>query len=512
MSGQEAGARSSLHAGTIEMTATGRFAEAARAVAYDPAVRQRWHSRSLSCCSRCLSWRLFRCGATPIWTRSAATSARRSITASWPKITVPSCPSIAAVTSSPNASRTSSCSTANRTSRGPRSSRPIHDEYRFRNPCEELQKLANGVPPAATTDYARYWHGYRIYLWPLLERFSLATVRLINALVILAAVVACYAGLRAVIGATAAAVLIVVLLSLTDLWLAWRISTHAISLAFILLGVAGFGLLHARWRNPYLAVAVAALCGATFNFLDILVNPPMMPMLLAFLVLAAPERPPGLGPPQPQPVGAGLLASLVALSWFGAYALTWLTKWGLAMWYSPSPVATWSEILRADHRATLRPRGEPPGRSWRSRSIPRSECSERRSSRSASSWSSCWRSRSIATSATAGRIRPPPFSDPDLAGPDPDRLVRTAQQPHPDSSALHLSQRVGGHRDRLCGGAAGERTADDAPATRCGPASNTAVTAMRASRARACRTPDKPTAGGGGCCCGGGRPAGHRDR
>ena len=162
----------------------------------------------------------------------------------------------------------------------------IHDEYRFRNPCEELQKIANSVPPAATTDYARYWHGYRIYLWPLLERFSLATVRLINALVILAAVVACYAGLRAIIGATAAAVLIVVFLSLTDLWLAWRISTHAISLAFILLGVAGFGLLHARWRSPYLAVAIAALCGATFNFLDILVNPPMMPMFLAPLARA----------------------------------------------------------------------------------------------------------------------------------------------------------------------------------------------------------------------------------
>ena len=89
------------------------------------------------------------------------------------------------------------------------------------------------------------------------------------------------------------------------LWLAWRISTHAISLAFILLGVAGFALLYDRWRSPYLAVALAALCGATFNFLDILVNPPMMPMLLAFVVLAAQERPPGSH--APQPLGAGWL-------------------------------------------------------------------------------------------------------------------------------------------------------------------------------------------------------------
>ena len=41
-------------------------------------------------------------------------------------------------------------------------------------------------------------------------------------------------------------------------------------------------------------------------------------------------------------------------------------------------------------------------------------------------------------------------------------------------SALHLSQCVGRHRDHLRGRAAGERTADDAAATHCGPAPDTA--------------------------------------
>jgi hypothetical protein len=221
----------------------------------------------------------------------------------------------------------------------------IHDDYRFRNPCEELHKLVDGVAPPGATDYARYWHGYRLYLWPLLERFSLATVRLINAVLILAAVVLGYIGLRAVIGATAAAVFTIVLLGLTDLWLAWRISTHALSLAFILSGVGVFALLYARWRSPSLAIAVAALCGATFNFLDFLVNPPMMPMLLAFIVLAAAERPTESGAAPRQAIGAGWLAALVAMSWFGAYALTWVTKWGLAVWYSADPADTRAEIL-----------------------------------------------------------------------------------------------------------------------------------------------------------------------
>lgn len=221
----------------------------------------------------------------------------------------------------------------------------VHDDYRFRNPCEELHKLADGIPPAAVTDYARYWHGYRVYLWPLLEQFSLATVRLINAIIIALAVIACFAGLRAAIGTTAASVFVIVLLSLTDLWLAWRISTHAVSLAFILLGVAGFALLHARWRDPYLAVAAAAFCGATFNFLDILVNPPMMPMLLTFVVLAAHEPARDRHAPPRAPISVGWLAALVAMSWFGAYSLTWLTKWGLAAWASPTPAATWSETF-----------------------------------------------------------------------------------------------------------------------------------------------------------------------
>jgi hypothetical protein len=220
----------------------------------------------------------------------------------------------------------------------------VHDQYRQRNPCEELRKIAGGTAPPAVTDYARYWHGYRVYLWPLLEHFDLATVRLINALLILAAVFACYAGFRANIGATPAAVFIIVLLSLTDLWLAWRISTHAISLAFILLGAGAFGLLHARWRNPCFAVAMATLCGATFNFVDFLVNPPLMPMLLAFIVLAAREPAHDLNAPPP-PVSAGWLAALVAAGWFGAYALTWLTKWGLAAWASGAPAATWAETF-----------------------------------------------------------------------------------------------------------------------------------------------------------------------
>ncbi|MBX9775064.1 MAG: hypothetical protein K2Y71_11705 [Xanthobacteraceae bacterium] len=220
----------------------------------------------------------------------------------------------------------------------------VHDQYRLRNPCEQLKTVAGGTAPAAVTDYARYWHGYRVYLWPLLERFDLASVRLINALLILAAVFACYAGFRATIGATPAAVFIVVLLSLTDLWLAWRISTHAVSLAFILLGVGAFGLIHARWRNPYLAVAMATFCGATFNFVDFLVNPPLMPMLLAFVVLAA-QAPAQGGQAPPAAVGAGWLAALVAVSWLGAYSFTWAVKWGLAAWVSPAPAETFGETL-----------------------------------------------------------------------------------------------------------------------------------------------------------------------
>jgi hypothetical protein len=87
---------------------------------------------------------------------------------------------------------------------------------------------------------------------------------------------------------------------------------------------------------------LAAILGSVFNFVDFLSTPPMAPLLLAFIVIATEET-------QPRSAGRrarGLaLSGLVAMSWFGGYALTWLAKWVLAILISPDSHAVLADIL-----------------------------------------------------------------------------------------------------------------------------------------------------------------------
>ena len=211
--------------------------------------------------------------------------------------------------------------------------RPVmHSPYV--GPCGEVENLAKGVETTARTDYARYWHGYRVYLWPMLSVFSLGEVRFVNAVLLFAATLYFFFGLRRAIGAAPAAVFFVVLLSLTDIWRMWNITTHALSTALILAGAGLFARMYPPRRNLTAAIVVAALFGAVFNYIDFLINPPLMPMLFAFIVVATELM-------RPAPIArhtvipALIAAGFTALAWFGGYGLTWATEWALAVWMSP---------------------------------------------------------------------------------------------------------------------------------------------------------------------------------
>lgn len=219
----------------------------------------------------------------------------------------------------------------------------LHSKYV--GPCGELERSGAGVATADRTDYARYWHGYRIYIWPLLEHFSLQTVRFINAGIIFAAVVVFFIGLRRVIGATPAAVFLIVLMSLTDIWRIWPITTHFLSMTIILAGAGWFAHVYARYRDLSTAIVFAAMLGAVFNFFDFLINPPMMPMLLAFIVMAV-ELKDAPHITRPLTFQSLVHAGLAALSWFGGYALTWLTYWLLAVRLAADPAKTENMIVQ----------------------------------------------------------------------------------------------------------------------------------------------------------------------
>ncbi|RDV05559.1 hypothetical protein [Undibacter mobilis] len=211
--------------------------------------------------------------------------------------------------------------------------RPVmHSPYV--GPCGEVESLAKGVATDKRTDYARYWHGYRVYLWPMLSVFSLETVRMINLVLLYAATAFYFIGMRRAIGATPALAFFIVQMSLTDIWRMWNITTHTLSTILILAGAGLFAFLYPRTRNLTLAIVMAAAFGAVFNFVDFLINPPLMPMLLAFIVIATELK-------SPMPIArqtvipALLMAGFVALAWFGGYGVTWATEWLLAVWMSP---------------------------------------------------------------------------------------------------------------------------------------------------------------------------------
>ena len=78
---------------------------------------------------------------------------------------------------------------------------------------------------------------------------------------------------------------------------------------------------------------MSAALGSGFNFIDFLVNPPLMPMLIAFFVLLSERR------------DAGMLAFAAVLAWFGGYAETWLAKWAIAYLSAANPAAVVSDVI-----------------------------------------------------------------------------------------------------------------------------------------------------------------------
>jgi hypothetical protein len=212
-------------------------------------------------------------------------------------------------------------------------------------PCGEVESLAKGIATDKRTDYARYWHGYRAYLWPMLSAFSVETVRMINLVLLYAATAFYFLGMRRALGATPAALFFIVQMSLTDIWRMWNITTHSLSMMLILAGTGLFAFVYPKTRNLTLAIVMAAAFGAVFNFIDFLVNPPMMPMLLAFIVMVTELKRPV--PVERRTVIPALLAAgFVALAWFGGYGLTWVTEWLLAVWMSPDGQQAGQSILK----------------------------------------------------------------------------------------------------------------------------------------------------------------------
>jgi hypothetical protein len=199
------------------------------------------------------------------------------------------------------------------------------------HPCRALH-LAASSGPVQWADYNRYWHGYRMVLAPLAAAVPIWALKMINALMLAAVMVALWFTLRSWNDSTVATIFVMTFIFLSDVLFVWRSAPHAISLAYIFAGTLVFTLLLKTGLSNSALIVAAAVLGSMFNFIDFLINPPMMPMLLAFFVLQSARR------------DAGKLACAVVVAWFFGYAATWAAKWGIAYTYAAQPTEVASDI------------------------------------------------------------------------------------------------------------------------------------------------------------------------
>jgi hypothetical protein len=107
----------------------------------------------------------------------------------------------------------------------------------------------------------------------------------------------------------------------------WHVTPHTVSTVVIVGGAALFAIAIRRGANLVALLLMSATFGSLFNFVDFLVNPPWMPMLLAVFAMAAPDR---------TAQERAAIALLCVATWFGAYGLTWFSKWIAAYLVDPS--------------------------------------------------------------------------------------------------------------------------------------------------------------------------------
>ena len=198
--------------------------------------------------------------------------------------------------------------------------------------CEGLHHAVSGGP-TTWQPYFRYWHGYRLILAPLASAFPIWFVKIVNALMLAAACGLLWKTLRNYCDATLATIFLLTFVCLSDVLFVWRTSTHSISLAYILAGTSLFAAVLQKDWSPASLIILGAALGSFFNYIDFLINPPMMPMLIAFFVLLSGRR------------ESGMLAISIVIAWFGGYAETWLAKWMIAYLVMPGSAGVVSNIL-----------------------------------------------------------------------------------------------------------------------------------------------------------------------
>jgi hypothetical protein len=221
---------------------------------------------------------------------------------------------------------------------------PLHNAVAAARPlaaaptlCAPLAAAVTHAPDVTWLPYFRYWHGYRIVIDPLIAWLPLKAVRLVMLLGLIAALTFFSVETTWLAGRSAALAMVVPIVVLTDIWYMWIITSDSLSTIFILGGAGWFARSLRNGASDHALILSAAVMGSVFNYIDFLLNPPWQPMLLAFLLLAAP----------PRKIDRQRLLTCVAVlaAWSLGYALTWVSRWLVAAALMPDGLAVLRDVV-----------------------------------------------------------------------------------------------------------------------------------------------------------------------
>jgi hypothetical protein len=191
------------------------------------------------------------------------------------------------------------------------------------NICDTAVAAAADPSAAQWFDYSRYWHGYRVALFPLTAAVGLRPAGAILGIIALAAAATLFITLIPTAGAVATGIAFLVIVGLTDLPLTYVIPTHAISLTVLFGGVAVYSLVQ-KTLSWEAALGWAFALGCAYNYFDFFYNPGAFAMLLSGSVVLTASR------SAPDPVSAMPSAIAVAIASLAGYGLFWAAKWAIS--------------------------------------------------------------------------------------------------------------------------------------------------------------------------------------
>ena len=195
-------------------------------------------------------------------------------------------------------------------------------------PCADLVQAIQSGNAKSTLPYFRFWHGYQVYLRPMLSVLTLTGIHRANAMLLYGSLLLLTYRLSRWLGPWTFAAFLIPFATVTDLLTVPLVTVHALSLAWTFLSVAIILFFIERRGEAGIAVLTVVFCsGAISNFVSFLFNPPLAPALIAFLIIGRSSTSAGTSMGHWHKVGrAGFAVGL----WFSGFALAWIAKWVIA--------------------------------------------------------------------------------------------------------------------------------------------------------------------------------------